>query len=69
MAVRLTNILDGNLDEFSVSVKEIQSPSGEKTKKDNPMTPDKDKYIYIVSVVTVFIVVPCRAVVHAQKTV
>ncbi len=43
LAVRLTNILNGELGQFTVKVKSITDPTDKKTKIDKPMTAGADK--------------------------
>ncbi len=43
LAVQLTNILSGQLDQFTVKVKSITNPAGDKTNIDKPMTAGADK--------------------------
>ncbi len=43
LAVRLTNILDGELGQFTVTVKSITDPTGKMTSINKPMAAGADK--------------------------
>ncbi|XP_064383244.1 dolichyl-diphosphooligosaccharide--protein glycosyltransferase subunit 2-like [Halichondria panicea] len=48
--VQLTNILSGQLDQFTVKIKSITNPTGEKTNIDKPMTAGANKISFTYNI-------------------